>query len=189
MTPFLTLQEKIDEAVSLSDRVGASRGSNCCATNERALSELVDLELEIKSDVERLLAERDSLWEELRAWVEKMAQPEARSALWISGAALPGRGWVCEHDRYGTWFISREAVIEDWKQDRKQAYPDAAECEPHHQAVQTWFNEQISWIEIHLSGVQLKRPDVAAHEAGWLFAMSRDTDGPQVVRPVKASVR
>lgn len=24
-------------------------------------------------------------------------------------------GWICKHPQYGTWFISRQAVINDWK--------------------------------------------------------------------------
>lgn len=85
-------------------------------------------------------------------------------------------GWEVSHPQYGKWFISRQAVIDDWKQDQAQAYPENAPREPEDDEVETWFAEQTSWIEVHAFGVQLERPDMAAVEAAWLRGMARDAD-------------
>ena len=86
------------------------------------------------------------------------------------------RGWTVSHPQYGEWFISRYAVIEDWKQDRAQAYPNEPEREPSNEEVDTWWIEQTSWIEVSANGKQLARPDMAAHEAAWLREMASNPD-------------
>lgn len=92
-------------------------------------------------------------------------------------------GWTCTHPKYGTWFISRAAIIADWKQDHKQAYPNEAEYEPCNDVVEIWRTEQTSWVEIHAYGRQIKRPNLSAHEVAWLQAMSRDVDLPDALKP------
>lgn len=89
-------------------------------------------------------------------------------------------GWTVAHMKYGKWFISREAVIANWKQYRAQAYSDEPACEPSDETVETWFHEQISWIEVAKYGEQLERPDMAAVEAEWRRQMARDWDYPDI---------
>lgn len=83
-------------------------------------------------------------------------------------------GWIVQHPKYGKWFISRAAVIADWKRDHAQAYPDEPEREPTADEVETWWNEQITWLEVAANGKQLERPDMAAWEALWLQRMADD---------------
>lgn len=83
-------------------------------------------------------------------------------------------GWTVQHARYGKWFIPRSAVIADWKQDRAQAYPDEPEREPTSDEVETWWNEQTTWLEVAANGKQLERPDMAAWETLWLQHMADD---------------
>ena len=85
-------------------------------------------------------------------------------------------GWTVQHPKYGKWFISRAAVIADWKQDYAQAYPDEPEREPTADEVETWWNEQTTWIEVAANGRQLERPNMAAWEAAWLMNMKEDAD-------------
>ena len=85
-------------------------------------------------------------------------------------------GWTVRHPRYGVWFLSRAAVAADWKQDRKQALPNEAEREPLADEIETWWNEQTSWIEVRARGVQLERPDMAAIEQAFLREMSGNSD-------------
>ena len=85
-------------------------------------------------------------------------------------------GWVMTHPRYGKWFISREAVAADWKQDHEQAYPDEPVSEPDEETVDSWFYEQISWYEVSVYGKQLERPNTAAIEVKWLREMANDAD-------------
>ena len=86
------------------------------------------------------------------------------------------KGWTVEHPKYGTWFISRQSVIDDWKQDRAQAYPGEPVNEPDKGTVEIWFNEQISWIEVSKYGKQVARPDMDAFEKQWLESMMRNAD-------------
>ena len=68
------------------------------------------------------------------------------------------KGWIWEHPAYGTWFISRQSVIEDWKQDHLREYGDARE--PDEDEVQTWYDEQTTWIEVSAYGKQTKEADM-----------------------------
>ena len=88
-----------------------------------------------------------------------------------------GPGWVVTHPRYGKWFISREAVAADWKQDHEAAHPDEPVSEPDEETVDSWFYEQISWYEVSVYGKQLERPNTAAIEVKWLREMANDADG------------
>lgn len=94
-----------------------------------------------------------------------------------------GAGWVCKHPQYGTWFISRQAVINDWKEDHRQYH--GREGEPTKGDVESWFAEQISWIEISAYGKQLERPDMTAIEKHWLGIMKSDTDWSEDVTEVE----
>jgi hypothetical protein len=87
-----------------------------------------------------------------------------------------GPGWAIEHPQYGKWFITREAVIADWKKDYAEAYPDSSIPEPDAETIETWFAEQITWIEVAAHGAQLARPDMADVEAGFMRQMARDAD-------------
>lgn len=105
----------------------------------------------------------------------KTRPAEAQSS--AKGATLnDGLGWTVTHPKYGKWFISRDAIIVDWKQDRAQAYPEDPAREPTDEEVETWWNEQTSWIEVAACGKQLERPDMTAHEAAWLRQMANDPD-------------
>lgn len=106
-----------------------------------------------------------------------MENQEAKNEALVGGSELnAGLGWTVSHTRYGKWFIYRDAVIADWKQDHAQAYPDEPDREPTQAEIETWWNEQTTWIEIAANGKQLERPDMAAHEAAWLRQMASDTD-------------
>ena len=85
-------------------------------------------------------------------------------------------GWVVKHPQYGTWFITRAAVAEDWKQDHRRAYPDDGPKEPCEEAINTWFAEQTSWIEVAARGEQIARPDMDAWEKFWREKMAGDPD-------------
>lgn len=85
-------------------------------------------------------------------------------------------GWVVAHWQYGKWFISRDSVIADWKQDHAQAYPGQPVPEPSDDEIQVWFSEQTTWIEVAACGKQLERPDMAAVEIAWLRKMADDSD-------------
>lgn len=85
-------------------------------------------------------------------------------------------GWIVRHDKYGKWFISRAAVIIDWKQDHAQACPNEPAREPSNDEVETWFGEQISWIEIARDGKQIERPDMVAVEQSWSNDMKHNAD-------------
>lgn len=92
-------------------------------------------------------------------------------------AALPNEaGWIAEHPKYGKWFMPRSAVVADWKQDQRDAYPGEVEREPDDGMVECWFCEQISWIEVRRDGRQLQRPDMGVFEAAWMRDMERDWD-------------
>jgi len=91
----------------------------------------------------------------------------------------PTDGWICTHYQYGTWFISREAVANDWKKDHRSYYKDdktEANREPSREEIDTWFREQISWIEINRFGKQTRRPNMELIEKQWLKSMKEDPD-------------
>lgn len=93
-------------------------------------------------------------------------------------------GWVCRSREYGEWFLSREAVINDWKRDQKEAFgkvPDSVDND----TVDTWFHEQISWTEVAAYGVQLSRPDMASFERSFMQTMKGDTDWIEHCRVVR----
>ena len=92
-------------------------------------------------------------------------------------------GWICKHPQYGTWFISRQAVINDWKEDHNRHY--GIDVEPTDDCIETWFNEQTSWSEISAYGKQLERPDMTAIEKHWLGLMKSDTSWSEDVTEVK----
>ena len=92
-------------------------------------------------------------------------------------------GWICKHPEYGSWFISRSAVIADWKQDHKAAYGEDAE--PNKVDIESWFNDQTSWIEISKFGTQIERPDMEAFEEEWLRQMKRNPNWIEDVTEVK----
>lgn len=94
----------------------------------------------------------------------------------LTSQAPEEAGWTVSHYRYGKWFISREAVAADWKQDHAQAYPDEPVSEPDDETIDTWFHEQISWIEVAAYGRQVERPDMAAIEAEWLRQMAHNAN-------------
>lgn len=85
-------------------------------------------------------------------------------------------GWIVSHPQYGKWFISRKAVIADWKYDRAQAYPDEPEREPTNEELEVWWSEQTTWVEVAANGKQLERPDMVAIEAMFMRKMTTDTD-------------
>lgn len=84
-------------------------------------------------------------------------------------------GWICSNQEYGTWFISRYLVIKDWQRDQLEYYGREA-TEIDGDEIETWFNEQISWVEVAHYGIQLKRPDMIAIEKSFYDVMKRDTD-------------
>lgn len=92
-------------------------------------------------------------------------------------------GWICKHPQYGTWFISRQAVINDWKEDHRQYH--GREGEPTKEDIESWFNEQTSWVEISAYGEQLERPDMVAYEKKLLDQMRQDTDWSEDITEVK----
>lgn len=94
-----------------------------------------------------------------------------------TNAVLDGLpGWAVENSKYGKWFISRDAVIVNWKQDQAKAYPDKPVKEPCDAVIEVWFNEQITWIEVSAYGKQLERPNMGAVEAAWLREMAGNSD-------------
>lgn len=93
-----------------------------------------------------------------------------------SAVSPPAPGWTVNHPRYGTWFISTAAVVEDWKKDHEQAYPGEPVPEPDEETIAIWFAEQISWIEVAALGTQLARPDFEAFEQAWLADMASNPD-------------
>lgn len=99
----------------------------------------------------------------------------AAGGLSLSTAKL-GVGWVVRHPYYGKWFISRDAVIADWKQDHLEYY--GCDAEPSETDIESWFNEQISWIEIEKRGVQIERADWVAIEANYMALMAQNPDYP-----------
>lgn len=94
-------------------------------------------------------------------------------------------GWICKHPWYGTWFISRQAVINDWKEDHERFY--GTREEPSGGAVEAWFAEQISWVEISAYGKQLERPDMTVIEKHWLGIMKSDTGWSEDVTELKGN--
>jgi hypothetical protein len=103
------------------------------------------------------------------------ANDESRST------AKLGAGWLVTHPYYGKWFISKEAVVADWKQDHLEYY--GVDAEPEDTDVEVWFNEQISWIEIAKRGVQIKRADWVAIEANFMLLMTQNPDYPEDATP------
>lgn len=100
-------------------------------------------------------------------------------ALVNAQAGLPMEpGWIVQSPSYGKWFISKAAVAADWKQDHEQAYPGEPVPEPTPDTLETWFYEQISWIEISVYGVQLEGINVVKHLESAYQAMRGDTDLP-----------
>lgn len=95
-------------------------------------------------------------------------------------------GWICEHPRYGKWFISRAAVIEDWKRDQSEVYPDKPAREPDNEDIRIWFNENTSWIEVNFLGRQLAQPDVKPFKKSWLEEMKRNMNYLESAIEVKA---
>ena len=96
-----------------------------------------------------------------------------------------GVGWTCEHPKYGLWFMPRSEVVADWKTYQLQVTGKVIDYEPGEDVVNMWINEQITWIEIYHYGKQLKRPDMAVHEARWNRLMSRDSLAPMEMKPTK----
>lgn len=84
-------------------------------------------------------------------------------------------GWICKNGKYGTWFISKQAVIDDWKTANKRAGIVVSE-ELNESEVLTWFNEQISWVEVAAYGKQVEVADMKAWERVFLSDMKEDTD-------------
>lgn len=97
-------------------------------------------------------------------------------------------GWTVTDPKYGVWFITKAAVIADWKQDREQAYPGEPVPAPDEETIETWFNEQISWIEVHRDGVQIAGPDMQAWEQRFYEEMRRNSNSVSHSNPVKHSI-
>lgn len=95
------------------------------------------------------------------------------------------QGWKVSDEKYGTWFISKNSVIQDWKQDHRQAYPGEPVPEPDEQTIQTWFYEQISWIEIAQYGIKLQGPDMLAWERHFMEQMQRNPNSVSHNDPVE----
>lgn len=93
-------------------------------------------------------------------------------------------GWICKNGKYGTWFLSKEAVIKDWK--NHQAYHGNTQVEPMDESIDSWFNEQISWIEVSAYGKQLEEADMKAWERIWLEEMKYNTNYIDHVEYIKA---
>ncbi len=87
------------------------------------------------------------------------------------------KGWTVKHQKYGTWFISRDSVIIDYKKYLEHFDEDIPE-EIDEACIDTWFYEQISWYEVHFYGRQLERPDMQVWENYFLKQMKNDTDVP-----------
>jgi len=88
------------------------------------------------------------------------------------------KGWTVKHDKYGTWFISRDAVRKDYKRYLEQ-FNDVIPDSFAGADIDTWFNEQIGWCEVHAYGKQLERPDMQAWENIFYKQMKSDTDSPE----------
>jgi len=89
-----------------------------------------------------------------------------------------GKGWGASHPHYGTWFISYDSVLKDYKECLVYPDPFTVHETPSIETIETWYREQITWIEFKYYGVQVKRPDMDAIEKEFLIDMSRDTDIP-----------
>lgn len=88
-----------------------------------------------------------------------------------------GKGWILTHDKYGTWFLPRQAVIEDWKRYMEEFDWDGlAAREPNEDEIETWFTEQTSWIEVKAYGKLLEKPDMNKWFEHFMNQMSHDTD-------------
>ena len=84
------------------------------------------------------------------------------------------KGWTIDHPKYGKWFISRQAVIDDWKKDHLAYYPHEGERDPSPKEVETWFDEQITWFEVQSVGEQISQPDMKKWEVLWRNNMKTD---------------
>lgn len=82
------------------------------------------------------------------------------------------KGWIWKDPKYGTWFLPREAVVEDWKQDHFMFNEDVRE--PTDDEVEVWYNEQTTWIEVSAFGKQLEEPDMECWKKVYLEQMKSD---------------
>jgi hypothetical protein len=71
-----------------------------------------------------------------------------------------GKGWEVSHPHYGTWFISYESVLKDYKECLDDFDPITVKEIPSEDTIETWYREQITWIEFKRYGVQVNRPDM-----------------------------
>jgi len=113
---------------------------------------------------------------ELRCYPVRSSSNHQSKRNVINMNTITERGWVIQHDRYGKWFISRQIVINEWKKDQADAYPDEASREPTDDEIDMWFYQQITWIEVAQFGRQLERPDMNKWEREWRQAMKRNPD-------------
>ncbi len=93
------------------------------------------------------------------------------------------QGWVWKSGKYGTWFLPRQSVIDDWKQDHFRFCGDVRE--PTSEEAETWLHEQIGWCEVAANGVQIEEPDMECWKKLFLEQMKRDTDWAEDIKEVK----
>lgn len=120
-----------------------------------------------------LVLARLEAWEAAR---DLLASKHAEPALMLDlpDVEVPDEpGWICEHPRYGRWFISRKAVMNDLNNYRND-YGDEPESDIMSSDVDSWWVEQCGWPEVYDAGVQLARPNMAMHEALFKKAMGAD---------------
>jgi len=93
------------------------------------------------------------------------------------------QGWIWKSEKYGVWFLPRQTVIDDWKQDHKSAYNE--DREPENDEVRIWLDEQTGWCEVANNGVQIKEPDMNYWKKLFLEQMKRDTNWADSITEVK----
>lgn len=87
------------------------------------------------------------------------------------------QGWIWKSKEYGTWFISKEAVAEDWKRDYFEEYNEHGEPrELSDKEIETWHNEHITWVEVNLYGELLEGPDMNYWKEVFWQRMKTDYD-------------
>lgn len=92
-------------------------------------------------------------------------------------------GWVCADERYGIWFVSRDAVKASLK---KHLVEELGDCdrEPTDGEVVYWFRERFAWSDIVACGMQLQRADMSVFEKRFLEAAKSDNSAPERTREI-----
>lgn len=92
-------------------------------------------------------------------------------------------GWVCADERYGIWFVSRDAVKASIRKPLVEKV-GIEDREPSDDEVVYWFREHFTWSDIVARGVQLQRADMSVFEKRFLEAAKSDNSAPERTREI-----